>query len=78
MPPDAPSAPSERGDKARIAHMLKSAADAVVILGDLDAQALSTDMIRCRALVNYFTEIGEAASRLSPQGRAAVGEFPWK
>jgi uncharacterized protein with HEPN domain len=35
-------------------------------------------MVRTRALVNCFTEIGEAAARLTPAGRAFVGEFPWR
>ncbi len=40
--------------------------------------AIAADMIRSRALVNCFTEIGEAAARMSPIGRARIGSIPWK
>ncbi|MBX3402758.1 MAG: DUF86 domain-containing protein [Phycisphaeraceae bacterium] len=58
--------------------MLRSANDARAIVGTMDAAALSADMIRLRAAVNCFTEIGEAAARLSAAGRARVGELPWR
>jgi uncharacterized protein with HEPN domain len=35
-------------------------------------------MIRTRAIVNCFTEIGEAAARLTPAGRDCVGSLPWR
>ena len=35
-------------------------------------------MVRSRAIVNCFTEIGEAAARLTPDGRARVGAVPWR
>ena len=76
MPPE-DHAPSI-GDRLRVEHMLKSARDAVQILGSLDAEMLAGDMVRTRALVNCFTEIGEAASRLSPAGRARAGDLPWR
>lgn len=34
--------------------------------------------MRTRALVNCFTEIGEAAARLTPPGRTRVGTVPWR
>ncbi len=35
-------------------------------------------MVPTRALVNCFTEIGEAAGRLTPPGRVLVGAVPWR
>lgn len=58
--------------------MLRSAKDARAIVGHMDATALAADMIRLRAAVNCFTEIGEAAARLSQAGRTRVGELPWR
>jgi uncharacterized protein with HEPN domain len=75
MPRDA--APTTE-DRYRVEHMLGASRDACIILGSLDAPSLTKDMIRTRALVNCFTEIGEAASRLSESGRRLVGPFPWR
>jgi uncharacterized protein with HEPN domain len=58
--------------------MLQSSRDARAIIGKDDAVALAADMIRTRAMVNCFTEIGEAAARLTPQGRIRVGQIPWR
>jgi uncharacterized protein with HEPN domain len=59
-------------------HMLRAARDAQVVLGTSDEAALMADMIRSRAIVNCFTEIGEAASRVTPAGRTAAAHVPWK
>ncbi|MCC6428998.1 MAG: DUF86 domain-containing protein [Phycisphaerales bacterium] len=58
--------------------MLKTAKDAVLIVGSDDHGSISSDMIRVRALVNCFTEIGEAAARLSSTARARVSAAPWR
>lgn len=65
-------------DRARIEHMITSARDAMAILGEDDAEALGADMVRTRAIVNCFTEIGEAAARLTDQGRALAASVPWR
>jgi uncharacterized protein with HEPN domain len=65
-------------DRLRVEHMLQSSRDARAIIGKDDAVALAADMIRTRAMVNCFTEIGEAAARLTPQGRIRVGQIPWR
>lgn len=70
------SSPHE--DRFRIEHMLKSSLDAQKIVGSDDATALAKDMVRTRAIVNCFTEIGEAAARLTPAGRQRVGTLPWR
>jgi uncharacterized protein with HEPN domain len=75
MPPDA-ALPAD--DRSRMQHMLRAARDAQIILGDLDEAGLTNDMIRSRAVVNCFTEIGEAASRVTAAGRTVAAQLPWK
>jgi uncharacterized protein with HEPN domain len=65
-------------DRKRVEHMLKCSRDASLIVADDDAAKLAADMVRTRALVNCFTEIGEAAARLTPDGRTRVGAVPWR
>lgn len=69
MPPD---------DRSRLEHILAAARDARNFLGDLDAAALAGDKLRTRAILNCFTEIGEAARHVTPGGRAAIGDLPWR
>jgi uncharacterized protein with HEPN domain len=84
MPPDqAPQGDDARAsetmlDQKRIEHILLCARDACTIVGSLDADQLAKDMVRVRALVNCFTEIGEAASRLTPATRQLLGDVPWR
>jgi len=79
MPPDTDSALTPTNDdRSRIEHMLNAARDARSVLGSLTPEALSQDMIRTRALVNCFTEIGEAAARMTPVARDLVGTLPWR
>ena len=75
MPPDADITPE---DRKRVEHMLRTARDAVQIVGSTDAAGIAGDMVRARALVNCFTEIGEAAARLTPAARERVGTVPWR
>jgi uncharacterized protein with HEPN domain len=77
MQPDPGTSP-ERADRKRIEHMLRSARDAITIVGGDSAAVVESDMVRARALVNCFTEIGEAAARLSQSGRDRVGPVPWR
>ena len=65
-------------DRKRVEHMLKCSRDARTIAASDDATSIATDMVRTRALVNCFTEIGEAAARLTPPSRALVGDVPWR
>ena len=67
-----------RQDRLRVEHMLKCARDATTIVGSDDAAAIGRDMLRTRALVNCFTEIGEAAAKITPPGRQLVGDVPWR
>lgn len=65
-------------DRKRIEHMVRCSRDARAIVGGDDAASIGADMVRTRALVNCFTELGEAAARLTPRGRALVGAVPWR
>jgi len=47
------------------------------VLGNLDTGGLESDMVRSRALVNCFTEIGEAAARVTKQARGRAARIPW-
>jgi uncharacterized protein with HEPN domain len=58
--------------------MLRSSLDARLIVADDESLTIAKDMVRTRALVNCFTEIGEAAARVTPPGRALVGALPWR
>lgn len=68
---------ADPSDRIRFTHMLDAARQAVTFVkhrsrGDLD----SDDMLR-RALISAIQEIGEAASRTSPEGRARAAGVPW-
>ena len=58
--------------------MVRCALDAATIVGVDEAKQVEADMVRVRALVNCFTEIGEAATRLTPETRQRVGDVPWR
>lgn len=83
MPPDPTSDQCVHSDptpedRKRIEHMLRCARDAQSVVGNDDAAEIGRDMVRTRALVNCFTEIGEAAARLTPPARLIVGAMPWR
>jgi uncharacterized protein with HEPN domain len=57
--------------------MLDAARDAAVIVAGRTREHLAADMPLRRALVNALQEIGEAAARVSEEGRARVPALPW-
>ena len=67
-----------REDQSRFEHMRKAARDAMEVLGNRDVDTVRRDMVRSRALVNCFTEIGEAAARVSDEARQIAAEVPWR
>lgn len=75
--PQFPPSPTP-DDRNRIEHMLRCSRDAQTIVGAEGADAIAADMVRTRALANCFTEIGEAAARVTPSGRDFVGAVPWR
>ena len=67
-----------REDRHRLEHMRQAARDALEIVGTRGLEDLRSDMIRSRALVNCFVEIGEAAARTTDEARAIASEVPWR
>jgi uncharacterized protein with HEPN domain len=65
-------------DRQRLEHMLQAARDAVAIVADRQRKELDTDLLLRHALVHCVQLIGEAATRISPTGRAKVPELPWQ
>lgn len=74
-----PRDPAERplDDRIRGQHMLEAARDVVLLAAGHDRDDLNADMALRRALVNATQEIGEAASRVSPSGRARMAAVQW-
>ena len=64
-------------DRVPLRHMRDAARDARTLAHNRTRADLDTDLALPRALVWCITVIGEAASQLSPEGRAALPELPW-
>jgi uncharacterized protein with HEPN domain len=74
MPRSQPS----RIDRNRVEQALQAAQDAVTIAGGRSAEDLAADMLRRRALVSCFTELGEAVHTMTDPARDLVGGLPWR
>lgn len=66
-----------RNDRERLQHMLDAAADVRSYVAARRREDLDTDSMLRRALVNALQAIGEAAARVSDEGRARVPSLPW-
>lgn len=75
MPRDPGKHPAD--DRIRAEHMLDAARDVVLISTGRRRDDLRSDMQMRRAIVNAIQEIGEAAAKISPLGRARLPEVPW-
>ena len=64
-------------DKTRLEHMLESARDAVMFLGDKNVQDLLKDRMALQAIVRSVEIIGEAAAQISRPYRDSHPEIPW-
>lgn len=64
-------------DQVRFAHILLAARQAMDFASGRTRLSLDTEPMFKRAVVSCIQEIGEAASRISPEGRAAAPEVPW-
>jgi len=73
--------PDRRGlpidDRVRIEHMLEAVRDVQSYVEGRERNELETDSMLLRALTNAVQEIGEAAARLSDEGRTRVPGIPW-
>lgn len=75
MPRDPAKSPLD--DRIRAQHMLEAARDVELLAAGRAKDDLRTDMILRRAIVNAIQEIGEAAAKVSPAGRARIPAVPW-
>lgn len=75
MPRDPAKNPLD--DRIRVQHMLDAARDVVRLATGRTTGDLRSDMQLRRALVNAIQEIGEAAAKISPAGRARLPGIPW-
>lgn len=57
--------------------MIKAAHEAMQFVDRRDRADLDREPLLCRALTHALLEIGEAAARVSDDGRARAPEVPW-
>lgn len=74
MPHDPAKSPQD--DRIRAQHMLEAARDVATIAKGRRIDDLRTDMPTRRAIVNAIQEIREAATKVSPAGRARIPSIP--
>ena len=65
------------GDRVRLQHMLEAARQARAFVTGRSRADLDTDAMLMHALNHAVQVIGEAASRVSEQGRVRVPGVPW-
>ena len=70
--------PLSRSDAVRLRHMLDAATEALEFAGERTKEDVNSDRMFALALVKLIEIIGEAAARVSPEGRASVPEIPWR
>ena len=64
-------------DKIRLKHMLDHALEAISMVGKRQREDLRQDRMLELALVRLAEIIGEAAARVSPEGRKEYPSIPW-
>ncbi len=64
-------------DRGYLEDMLAYAREAVDLLGDADAVALSGDRMRQHGVARVMEVVGEAASKVSNEGREACPRISW-
>ena len=64
-------------DPTRLRHMLEAAQEAIVFATGKTEDDLTRDRMLLLSLVKELEIIGDAASRVSPETRAAVIGIPW-
>ena len=65
-------------DRIRMQHMLDAAREAMAFAAGRDRSDLDTDRMLLLSLVKCIEILGEAASRVSGEARAASPNFPWR
>jgi uncharacterized protein with HEPN domain len=64
-------------DRVRLAHMLEAVQEALSFARGRGRDDLDGDRMLVRALTKDIEIVGEAASRVSEETRAALSEIPW-
>lgn len=64
-------------DRWRVGHMIDAAEDALAFVADRRAEDLRHDHMLRLAVTRAVEIIGEAASKISTDGRAEMPEIPW-
>lgn len=64
-------------DRIRCVHMLDAAREAMQFIQNRKREDLDADHMLRRALKDCIQEIGEAAARVTDDGRARFPEMPW-
>lgn len=74
-----PRDPSQGGptDRERFLHMRDAGRDVLSYVRGRGRQDLDSDSMFARALVNALQVIGEAAARITEQGRTRAPSLPW-
>ncbi|MBL8758017.1 MAG: DUF86 domain-containing protein [Phycisphaerae bacterium] len=65
------------GNRERLEHMLGAATEATSFVAGRAEGDLTLDAMLRRAVKDRVQEIGEAAARVSDQGRARSPDLPW-
>ncbi|MCC7207773.1 MAG: DUF86 domain-containing protein [Anaerolineae bacterium] len=68
---------SVQDDATRVRHMLDAARKVLTFTSGVDRQAFEQDEMRLLAVVRLIEILGEAASRVSAELRAAHPDIPW-
>ena len=68
----------QRPDVIRLEHMLDAAREAVAFIAGRTRADLDSNRMLVLAVVKSIEIIGEAASRVSEEGRATVPHLPWR
>jgi uncharacterized protein with HEPN domain len=76
MPPERKKG-SAIDDRVRIEHMLEAARDIRTYVSDRSRPDLDTDSMLLRAITNAVQQLGEAAARVTQDGRARAPDLPW-
>lgn len=64
-------------DRAYLGQMLDAAREAQSYVAGIDLNAFASDQMRQRAVIYVIQIIGEAARRVSAEGKASLPEIPW-
>jgi len=65
-------------DRIRLRHMIDAAEAALGFAAGRTRSDLESNQMLLFALVRAFSVVGEAAARLSEEGRAAAPDVPWR